>query len=44
MKLLIIVAMLVVGGIQFSFAAFDSAVASAHHTETAKNIKARQAL
>lgn len=44
MKLFIIVAILIVGGIQFGFAAFDSAVASAQLTETAQNIKARQAL
>jgi len=44
MKILIIVALLIVGGIQVGFSAFDSAVASVEHTETAKNIKARHAL
>ena len=44
MKTLIIVAMLVVGGIQLGFNAYDSAVASVQQTETAKNIKARQVL
>lgn len=44
MKTLIIVAVLVIGGIQFGFNAFDSAVASVEQTETAKNIKARHVL
>jgi|SynMetStandDraft_1070027.scaffolds.fasta_scaffold08437_3 hypothetical protein len=44
MKTLIIVALLIVGGIQIGMSAFDAGVASVEKTEVAKNIKARQAL
>jgi hypothetical protein len=43
MKTLIITALLIVGGIQVGFSAFDAGVASVQKTETAQNIKARQA-
>lgn len=44
MKTIIIAVLLVVGGIQFGFSAYDAGVASVQKTETAQMIKARQAL
>ena len=44
MKVLIIAVVLIVGGIQVGFKAFDYGVASVENTETAKTINARQVL